>query len=231
MSEHPETRNLLGPYVMGALGTQEERIVEEHLEGCEDCREEERDLRLAHERLADLAYATETPPPDLKERVVAEVPHGMPASEPRRRVPAWAAVAAALFVLALLGAVFASGVSDLFAPETATTTLRPTELAPGAGGELRIESSTANTQAELEAWDLPPLEEGEYYELWFGKENGRVSAGTFTVDEGGRVTCYVTVPAETVGDYERVGITREKFPVEPRMDDAKVVLGGELRRL
>jgi len=227
MSEHPETRNLLGPYVMGALGTQEERMIEDHLEGCEDCREEEQDLRLAHERLADLAYATEKPPPDLKDRVVA----GMPRRTQGRWVPAWAAVAAALCVLALLGVVFASGVSSLFAPETATTTLRPTELAPGAGGELRIESSSANTQAELEAWDLPPLGEGEYYELWFGKENGRVSAGTFTVDEGGRVTCYVTVPAETVGDYQRVGITREKFPVEPRMDDAKVVLGGELRQL
>ncbi len=231
MSEHPETRNLLGPYVMGALGAQEERMVEEHLEGCAGCREEAQDLRLAHERLADLAYVTETPPSGLKDRVVAGTPHGMPRHEPRRRVPPWAAVAAALCVLALLGAVFASGGSGLFTPETATTTLRPTELAPGAGGELRIESSSANTQAELEAWDLPPLKEGEYYELWFGKENGRVSAGTFTVDERGRVTCYVTVPAETVGGYQRVGITREKFPVEPRMDDAKVVLGGELRKL
>lgn len=231
MSEHPETRNLLGPYVMGALGAQEERMVEEHLERCAGCREETQDLRLAHERLKDLAYATETPPSGLKDRVVAGMSHGMPQREPRRWVPPWAAVAAVLCVLALLGVVFASGVSGLFAPETATTTLQPTELAPGAGGELRIESSSANTQAELEAWDLPPLEEGEYYELWFGKENGRVSAGTFTVDERGRVTCYVTVPAETVGGYQRVGITREKFPVEPRMDDAKVVLGGELRKL
>lgn len=233
MSEHPETRNLLGPYVMGALGAQEERMVEEHLEGCEHCREEAQDLRLAHERLKDLAYATETPPSGLKNRVVAGIPHGTPRRGSRRRVPPWwAAVAAVLCVLALLGAVFASGGLGLFAPETATTTsLRPTELAPGAGGELRIESSSINTQAELEAWDLPPLEEGEYYELWFGNENGRVSAGTFTVDERGRVTCYVTVPDETVGDYQRVGITREKFPVEPRMDDAKVVLGGELRQL
>jgi anti-sigma-K factor RskA len=231
MSEHPETRNLLGPYVMGALGAQEEQMVEEHLEGCEDCREEERDLRLAHERLADLTYATEKPPSELKYRVVAGMTHGMPGRAERRWVPAWSAIAAALCVLALLGVVFASGVSDLFAPEAATTTLKPTELAPGAGGELRIESTSANTQAELEAWDLPPLEEGEYYELWFGKENGRVSAGTFTVDDGGRVICYVTVPAETVGDYQRVGITRERFPVEPRMDDAKVVLGGELRKL
>jgi anti-sigma-K factor RskA len=230
MSEHLETRNLLGPYVMGALGTQEERMIEDHLEGCEDCREEEQDLRLAHERLADLVYVTETPPPELKNRVVAGMPHGMPRREPRR-APPWAAVAAALCVLALLGVFFASEVSDFFAPESATTTLRPTELAPGAGGELRIESSSANTQAELEAWDLPPLEEGEYYELWFGKDNGRVSGGTFTVDDSGRVTCYVTVPAETVGDYQRVGITRERFPIEPRMDDAKVVLGGELRQL
>lgn len=230
MSEHPGTRNLLGPYVMGALGAQEERIVEEHLDGCAGCREEAQDLRLVHERLTDLAYATETPPPGLKDRVVAGMPHGIPYREPRRRVPLWTAVAAALCVLALLGVVFASGVSGLFAPETATT-LRPTELAPGAGGELRIESSSANTQAELEAWDLPPLGEGEYYELWFGKDNGRVSAGTFTVNDEGRVTCYMTVPAETIGDYQRVGITRERFPAEPRMDDARVVLSGELRRL
>ncbi len=224
MSEHPEMRNLLGPYVMGALEAEEERMVEEHLEGCEQCRREERDLRLAHERLADLASATETPP-GLKDRVVSGMPR-----RPERRVAPWAAVAAALCVLALLGVLFASDPFGLFEPEPAAT-LRPTELAPGAGGELRIESSSANTQAELEVWNLPPLEEGEYYELWFGKENGRVSAGTFTVDEGGRVTCYVTVPAETVGDYQRVGITRERFPVEPRIDRARVVLGGELREI
>ena len=51
------------------------------------------------------------------------------------------------------------------------------------------------------------------------------------MDERGRVTCDVTVPAETVGDYQQVGITRERFPVEPRMDRARVVLGGELREL
>ena len=231
MSEHPETRNLLGPYVMGALDPQEERAVEEHLDGCEACREETRELRLAHERLADLADATRTPPHELKGRVVADMPGRTPGvPTPGRRIPPWAAVAAVLCAIAVLGVLFSSGLSDLFAPEVATT-LRPTPLAPGAGGELRIERSSANTRAELEVWDLPPLEEGEYYELWFGKGEGRVSAGTFTVGEEGRVTCQMTVPAETVGDYERVGITRERFPVEPRMDSARVVLGGELREL
>jgi len=48
------------------------------------------------------------------------------------------------------------------------------------------------------------------------------------VDESARVTLSMNVPAEAAGGYERVGITLEKFPKEPRMQDARVVLGGEL---
>jgi len=33
VSGHPETRDLLGPFVMGDLDPTEERAVEEHLEG------------------------------------------------------------------------------------------------------------------------------------------------------------------------------------------------------
>ncbi|MGH3147258.1 MAG: zf-HC2 domain-containing protein [Rubrobacter sp.] len=227
MSEQSEIRNLLGPYVMGALGPQEEREVDEHLDGCEGCREEAKDLRLAHERLVDLANATETPPPEVKDRVVAS----MPRLETRRRIRPWMMAAAVLCGLVVLALAFSSGLSGLFTPETSTATLQPTELAPGAGGELRIERYSANTEAELEVWDLPRLHQGEYYELWFGKGEGRVSAGTFTVGEEDRVTCNMTVPAETVGGYQRVGITRERFPVEPRMDSAKAVLVGDLREL
>lgn len=222
MSEHPETRNLLGPYVMGALGTQEERMIEDHLEGCEDCREEEQDLRLAHERLADLAYATETPPPGLKDRVVAGMPHRV-----QRRVPPWAAVAAAatFCVLAVVGVLYSTG---FFAQEeVASANLDATDLAPGAGGELRVREEDPNAQAELEVWGLPRPEPNQYYELWFGEEGGRVSAGTFTVDAGSRETLYMSVPEEASG-YGQVGITLEEFPTEPRMSSAKPVLRGEL---
>src|SRR5215211_5572695 len=100
MSEHPDIRDLLGPYVMDTLEPHEEREVEDHLEGCASCREEAQELRLAHERLADLAYNTEAPPEDLKAKVVARIPR----REARRRVPTWvAAVAAAFCVLAVLG--------------------------------------------------------------------------------------------------------------------------------
>ena len=219
MSEHPEVRDLLGPYVMGALDPEDEREVEEHLEECAACREEVRDLRLAHERLADLANATEPPPQELKSRVLT----GMPRRE-TRRVPLVAA-AAVLCVLAVLGLLYSSG---FFGPdEVASATLEPTDLAPGAGGELQVREDNPNAQAELEVWGLPRPGPNEYYELWFGEEGGRVSAGTFTVGVQGRETLYMSVPQEASG-YQQVGITLEKFPREPRMSSAKVVLGGEL---
>ena len=220
MSEHQEMHDLLGSYVMGTLGPEEERGVEEHLEGCAQCREELRDLRLAHERLVDLAGTTEPPPPELKDRVMA----GMPRRE-TRRVPLVAA-AAVLGALALLGVLlYASGL--LGPSEVASATLEPTNLAPRAGGELQVREDDPNARAELEVWGLPRPEKDEYYELWFGKEGGRMSAGTFTVDDQGREKLYMSVPEDASG-YEQVGITLEKFPEEPRVSAAQPVLTGEL---
>jgi Anti-sigma-K factor rskA/Putative zinc-finger len=219
MSEHPEVRSLLGPYVMGALDPQDEREVEEHLERCAPCREEARALRFAHERLADLANATEPPPQELKSRVLV----GMPRRE-TRRLPLVAA-AAVLCALAVLGVLYSTG---YFGPdEVASATLESTDLAPGAGGELRVREDNPNAQAELEVWGLPRPGEDEYYELWFGEEGGRMSAGTFTVDDRGRETLYMSVPEEA-SRHEQVGITLEKFPREPRISAAKPVLTGEL---
>jgi anti-sigma factor RsiW len=85
MSEHPDTRDLLGPYVMGTLEPNEKREVEDHLEECASCTEEAQELRLVHEYLADLAHGTEAPPPDLRTRVVA----GVPQREPRPSSCSW----------------------------------------------------------------------------------------------------------------------------------------------
>jgi len=40
-------------------------------------------------------------------------------------------------------------------------------------------------EASLDVWGLPQTGPNEYYELWFGMEEGRVSVGTFTVDDRG----------------------------------------------
>jgi Anti-sigma-K factor rskA/Putative zinc-finger len=219
VNEHLQLRDLLGPYVMGALGPEEEREVEAHLEECPSCREEVADLRLAHERLTDLVNMEESPPPELKDRLLT----GMPRRE-TRRVPL-AAAAAILFALAVLGVLYSTG---FFAPdEVASANLQATDLAPKAGGELRVREEDPNARAELEVWGLPQPGKNEYYELWFGKEGGRMSAGTFTVDDRGRETLTMTVP-EKASSYDQVGITIEQFPKEPRMSAAKPVLIGEL---
>jgi len=223
MSEHPDIRDLLGPYVMDTLEPHEEREVEDHLEGCASCREEAQDLRLAHERLADLAYTTETPPPDLKERVVA----GIPRREARRRIPSWvAAVAAALCVLVVLGAVLTP---DLFGGGAlASASLSPTGRAPDAGGEVSIQDTGENMEMRLEAWGLPPCKSEQYYELWLVEGDDRVSAGSFTVGESGQVDVRLNAP-NFAGSYTEVGITAE-HDKDPRASDIKM-LSGELHEL
>jgi hypothetical protein len=140
-----------------------------------------------------------------------------------RRAPIFAA-AAALITLSLV-AVFSSGLLDRDA--MASATLQSTPLAPEASGELRVREDGPNARASLEVWNMPNCKKDEYYELWFGEEGGRVSAGTFKVDERGRGTLQMSVPEEA-GNYGQVGITLEEFPEEPRMDSAKPVLTGEL---
>ena len=228
-ARHQEARDLLGPYVLGALEPEEEREVERHLASCAACREEERGLRETHERLSGAAIARAAAPPSLKQRVLSALSPrdgggALPTGEPRRtRRLSWIAVAAAAAILVFALAGYSAG---LFG-STQTASLAPTEIAPRAGGELKVRDSGPVAEATLEVWGLPRCNSREYYELWFGREGGRVSAGTFKVDEEGRGTLSVSAP-KLDGGYERVGITLEEFPEEPSMESARVVLRGEL---
>jgi anti-sigma-K factor RskA len=223
MSEHPDTRDLLGPYVMGSLEPHEEREVEAHLQGCASCREEAQELRLAHERLADLAHSAETPPPDLKARVVA----GIPRRESRRRPPSWVAAVAAVFcVLAVLAVILTP---DLIGGGAlATANLSPTDRTSDAGGEVSIQDTGENMEMRLEAWGLPPCKREQYYELWLVEGNDRVSVGSFTVGQSGRVDVKLNAP-NFAGSYPQVGITAE-HDKDPSPSDTKM-LSGELHHL
>jgi hypothetical protein len=223
MSEHSDMRNLLDPYVMGALEPREEREIDDHLRECAGCREEASELRAVHERLLDLAYATEAPPRDLEEHVMV----GIPRREDRRRLPSWAAAVAAVFcVLAVLGAILVPDLSGGRA--LASATLSPTDRAPDAGGEVSIKDAGGNMEVRLEAWGLPPCERDQYYELWLVEGEVRVSAGSFTVGPSGRVEVNMNAP-DFAGSYPAVGITYE-HDKDPRASDAKM-LSGELHKL
>jgi hypothetical protein len=218
MNEHPEMRNLLGPYVMGSLEPREEREVEDHLRECAGCREEVNGLSIAHERLLDLVYATEVPPQNLEEHVVSAHRHD------RRRLPPWVAVVAAVFcVLAVLGTIFVPDLSGGRA--LASATLTPTDLAPDAGGQVSMEDANGNMEVSLKAWGLPPCEDGRYYELWLVEGEERVSAGSFTVGPNGKIDVNMNAPG-FARSYPSVGITYE-HDKDPRASDAKI-LSGEL---
>ena len=220
MSEHLEMRNLLGPYVMRSLEPREEREVENHLRECVGCREEADGLRIAHERLLDLAHATRVPPRDLEERVVAVIPR----PDDRRRLPPWMVAVAALFcVLVVLGTIFVPDLSGGRA--LASATLSPTDLAPDAGGQVSIEDANENMEVNLKAWGLPPCEDDRYYELWLVEGEERVSAGSFTVGPSGKIDVNMNAPG-FVRSYPAVGITYE-HDRDPRASDAKI-LSGEL---
>jgi anti-sigma-K factor RskA len=215
MSEHPDTRDLLGPYVMGTLEPYEVREVEDHLQGCASCREEAQGLRLAHERLVDLAYGIVAPPEGLEARIVAEIPR----REAGRRVPSWVAAVAAVFcVLAVITAL------NLFGDRAgAAANLSPTGRAPDAGGEVRIRGTGENTALRLTAWGLPACKSEHYYELWLVEGDERVSAGTFTVGKSGRIDVTLNAP-NFAASYPSVGVTAE-YDKDPRASNAKMLSG------
>ena len=62
---------LTGAYAVDALPDDERTAFEEHLASCEDCAQEVRELRAAAARLG--AAESATPPPELKQRVLAQV--------------------------------------------------------------------------------------------------------------------------------------------------------------
>ncbi|HET7480426.1 MAG TPA: anti-sigma factor [Rubrobacteraceae bacterium] len=215
--EHRRMRDLLGPYVLGGLDPEEELEITDHLSNCARCRDEEQELRQAHEYMSDLAGVFEAPPPELKSRATRAV---------RLRGPRWAwlTAAAALVVLIGLAAAYSTGVFD--SQEAAAATLKPTQLAPEAGGEIWIKGSGQNVKLRLDAWGLPPCKGDQYYELWFVEGKERLSAGSFTVGPSGKVKVDFTAPALS-REYRNVGITSETTPDGPGPSKKKM-LGGEL---
>jgi anti-sigma-K factor RskA len=217
----PEDRfeKLLGPYLLGELTVQEERELERHLEECPECRDELDRVQRTHDLLRQLA--THEPPTELEGQVLAQVRGEMPArSSGGWRF--WVSAAAVLLVVALLGVGILreiTGDSSTGVPLTATA------LAPQAGGQARVEQEGENFQVELEVWEMPELEEDEYYEMWYYAEDGdRISCGTFRTGPEGETTVNLAAPA-TARDYPEIEITREPDDGDPRTSGEEVLEG------
>src|SRR4051812_42850607 len=100
-----EMRGLLGAAALGRLEAAEEIALGAHLEGCAECRAEQRELATVARALplADpdrVADASVDPPIELGDRVLDRVSHERDARRSRRRTRVLAGTAAAAIAIA-----------------------------------------------------------------------------------------------------------------------------------
>jgi anti-sigma factor RsiW len=193
--EHDGIHGLTAAYALDALDEADEQRYEEHLRGCERCREE---LAALTETATSLAFAVDSPapPPALRERILdaarAERSNVVPFR--RRRwsgvMPALTAAAAVVAVVLGTWAFSLQGElddtrealdrQDDVAEVLADPSARSVSLA-GAEGRLVVASGGP---AALVVSGLDPAPSGHGYEMWVIQDGRPRSAGTFRVENG-----------------------------------------------
>ncbi|MFE3460820.1 anti-sigma factor domain-containing protein [Nocardiopsis aegyptia] len=196
-----DQHTLAGAYALHSLAPSEAVRFEDHLAGCDSCRQEVRGFSETAARLA--AATARTPPEGLRERVLADVartrqlapaPERLP--EPRRRW-GWGfglVLAACLAVVVALGAVAVDQVRQvrelreneqriaavLSAPDAAYTTAEPME-----GVTVSLVYSESEGRLVFSSNGLADPED-EDYQLWLTRDDGSVtSAGVLSIDASG----------------------------------------------
>ncbi len=206
-----------GAYALNALPSAEAQQFWSHLDDCELCREEVAGFTVTAAALGRSVAVS--PSASLKQRVLAAVavtrqlPPLVPRAENvrtlrRRPWPQLLAAAAAVTLVAVGGVVAGVVLDD--DPDPVAEVLAADDLhrrtAPvNGGGSMTLISSVDLGRAVVLTEDLPPLPEGEVYQLWLLDEQDKAHATDVLI--GSESPGAVLVPTEDP-DY-RVAITRE----------------------
>ena len=218
---------LAAAYALDAVVDDDERrLFEAHLTECASCAGEVRGFRATAARLG--AAAVSTPPPGLRESVLAEirdVPQASPetggadviplrARRPGRTRFAVALVAACLMIAAVSvgvalnaqrsgrpGSADSSVAAVLSAPDARTVTGPVT-----SGGTVTVVFSRSRGRAVLSSSGLRSLPAEKTYEMWLIGPHGIRAGGLVRPDAAGRVRTLVT---GTLEDANKVGLTVE----------------------
>jgi anti-sigma-K factor RskA len=204
-----------GAYVLGALHDDEHRAFERHLAGCEACRREVAELRMAAAMLP-LAADQVAPPDALRERIMVTVrqeagaqqaaragpaPVTAPASPAARRtwwrrlrMPAIAPLPAAVAACAVLALGVAGGV--LLSADDGFREVDAQVALSGASGTLRIED---DGDARLTLRDMPAPPDGRVYQVWLLDEGASPSPTDALFVPGRDGTARVDVPGDVAG--------------------------------
>lgn len=240
--DHEWLVELIPAYAIGAADDEERIAVEAHLKDCPACRAHLEEYRALGDGLlfgAPLAPARAGLTEDLRKRLNAQ-----PVPAPRRawwdvlRRPAFALSIAAVALLVLTNVYWASRVGRLEREAAQITALAQApgitlQVSDTAGGEYQeynadgvVYMQPASNVALLCVYALPRLGPGKTYQAWLVRDEQRLSAGTFDVNQDGYGVLIIEA-GEPIGAFQQLGITVEpeggsSQPTTPR------VMGGKL---
>jgi hypothetical protein len=222
--EHDERLEEVAAYAIGALDPDRVAALEEHLAGCERCQEELRWLSPAVRALPE-AVERQAPPPELKQRLMAEVRADATAEERRARGEARRERAEArrgvgewlrglnvggltwkpLAGLALVVLVIAGGIGYAVGNGGGSGGAHTTEVEPGANG-IAAKVITEDERGELHLTGVEALPKGRVLEAWVERD-GIVEAvpALFAPDQAGDASTTI----ESMKDVTTVMVTRE----------------------
>ena len=212
--EHPDRDDLVA-YALGALEPAEERAVEAHAPRCARCTRELEALVPAVGVLGESVEQLE-PPPELRERVLAEVNADVERSAqrespaPRRPRRGWRGLFARpafavglAIIVAAVGGYLIAGNTGGSGPEQETVAVVPAQQ--GIGGTLAVDENSSM----LDLHGLAQLKGEEVYQVWVANGEAVSPSSNFIPDDNGRAMTAVDghLPSGT-----RVMVTREPRP-------------------
>ena len=187
--------------------------------------EERAEIERVSDTLADPAVWA-VPGPELEERVVAAIVEAGSADVTRgpRRGVRYAVVGLAAAILLAVGVAVGVQLNQDDPPQYAAS-LRGTDLAPEASGEVTMTKTTSGWKIELQATGLPRRADGEFYEAWLKDDSGQlVPIGTF--NDGHDVVLWAGVPPTA---FPTLTVTREVADGN-QASSGQVVLIGQTSR-
>jgi hypothetical protein len=147
----------------------------------------------------------DSPSAELADRVVRDIASEAelgPSASARhgRSGMRYGLLGAAAAVLAILIGIVGISAIDQSGDRTVSAALIPTGRAGDSGGSLDLRASDAGVGIEVDAPDLPPCADGDYYEGWVTTSDGvTVPAGTFRA--GGTIELWAGVDLDDVTGF------------------------------
>jgi len=217
---HDDYKEMIPARALSALDAAEERVLNEHLENCAECRKELEDWQATAAALSLTADPAE-PSPQVRERILSEVRKDLSSSKsevipfkftPKRNI--WSSFGSLGAIAAVvLFAALAIGLAVLWrqnqglkaadefvklvnTPGARVSELKGIELAQGATAKLAYDGTG---RAILMASKLPSVPQGKAYQLWFIVGNKPPMPGkTFVPDSAGNAVLKDEMPREAI---------------------------------